>query len=123
MKKYLILFLVTWSIGCSEQPVEKTPKGVLPIDKMTAVMIDIQLIEAGIVVRKYNRTQRKDQITDYYRALYHKHKITKETFDLSLQYYTDHPGQLEEIYESMMEKLSELEAKAENEKADTSAVE
>ena len=110
-------------MSCSEQPVEKLPKGVIPMDKMTAIMVDIQLIEAGIVVRKYNRTQRKNQITDYYLALYHKHDISKETFDLSLQYYTDHPGQLEEIYESMMEKLSELEAKVENEKVDTSAVE
>jgi len=123
MKKYLILSLVVLSLGCGEQPQNALPEGVLSIDKMTAIMVDVQLIEAGIVVRKYNRTQRKDQITDYYRALFNKHEVSKQTFDLSLQFYTDHPDQLEEIYEGLMERLSELQAEIANEKVDTSAVE
>ena len=123
MKKFLIVWVLAGCWACSEKSVEAIPDDVLPIEKMTAIMVDVQLIEGGIVIRKYNKTQRKDQITDYYKSLYFKHEISKEIFDYSLKYYTDHPGKLEEIYERMLEKLSELEAEVENEKSDTSSVE
>ena len=113
--------VVCFSLGCSEKPAEPIPGDVLRIEKMTDIMLDVQLIEGGIVIRKYNKTQRKGQIIDYYKSLYHKHKISKETFENSLKYYTDHPDKLEKIYDGMLERLSKLEAEVQNEKPDTSA--
>ena len=121
MKKYLILVVLSLGFGCGEKPVESVPIDVLSIQEMTAIMVDVQLIEGGIVIRKYNKTQRKGQITDYYKSLYHKHKVSKETFKNSLNYYTDHPDKLEEIYDGMLERLSKLEAEVQNEKPDTSS--
>ena len=79
-------------------------------------MVDIQLIEGGIVIRKYGRSQHVDQIKEVYKALYTKHDIGKKEFDLSMKYYTDHPDRLEEVYDGMLEKLSKLEAEVSNEK-------
>ena len=107
-------------LGCSEKPDTPIPKGVLSIEKMTEIMVDVQLIEAGIVIRKYNKTQRKEQIMDYYRSLYLKHNTDKQTFENSLKFYTDNPDKLELIYDRILEKLSKLEAEVENEKVDTS---
>jgi len=121
MKKYLILFIVSLFMACAEEPIEVIPIDVFSIEKMTAVMVDIQLIEGGIVIRKYNKTQRQGEIVEYYKALFEKHQISREEFDYSFKYYTDHPEKLEEVYEKMLEKLSELEAEVGNEKVDTSA--
>ena len=121
MKKYLILLGLVFGLGCGEKPDESVPIDVLSIQEMTEIMVDVQLIEGGIVIRKYNKTQRKGQIADYYKSLYHKHKISKETFENSLKYYTDHPDKLEEIYDGMLERLSKLEAEVQNEKPDTSS--
>jgi len=121
MKKYLMSIVVCLSLGCSEEPAEQIPGDVLPIEKMTDIMLDVQLIEGGIVIRKYNKMQRKEQISDYYKSLYHKHKVSKETFESSLKYYTDHPDKLETIYDGMLERLSQLEAEVQNEKPDSSA--
>ncbi len=121
MKKYLILLGLAFGLGCGEKPDESVPIDVLSIQEMTEIMVDVQLIEGGIVIRKYNKTQRKGQITDYYKSLYHKHKVSKETFEHSLKYYTDHPDKLEEIYDGMLERLSKLEAEVQNEKPDTSS--
>ena len=121
MKKYLILIAVCLGLGCSEKSGEPIPGDVLPIEKMTDIMLDVQLIEGGIVIRKYNKTQREGQIADYYKSLYYKHKVSKDAFESSLKYYTDHPDKLEKIYDGMLERLSQLEAEVQNEKPDSSA--
>lgn len=119
MKKYLNLFVLTLFLGCAEKEIEPIPADVFSIEKMTNIMVDIQLIEGGIVIRKYSKTRHADRIEKVYKALYKKHEISQEEFELSMRFYTDHPDKLEEVYDGMLEKLSELEAKVANDKPDS----
>lgn len=116
MKKYFILFILAGLLGCAQKPEEPIPASVLSIEKMTHIMVDIQLVEGGLVIKKHNKSQQRDRIKDVYKALFDKHSTTKEKFTQSLRYYTDHPGKLENIYEGMLENLSELEAEVATEK-------
>jgi len=92
---------------------------VFSIEKMTDVMMDIQLIEGGIVIRRYGKTVHADRIVEVYKALFKKHGISKKDLDFSMGYYTDHPDRLEEVYDRMLQKLSKLEAEVANEKPDS----
>lgn len=119
MKKYLILFVLALSAGCIEKEVEPIPSSVFSIERMTDIMVDIQLIEGGIVIRRYGKTVHADRIVEVYKALFKKHGINKQDLDFSMHYYTDHPKRLEEVYDRILERLSELEAEVANEKPDS----
>ena len=118
MKKYLIPFALSILLSCAEKEVEPIPDHIYSIEKMTAIMMDMQIIEGGIVIRQYNKTQHHERISKVYRAMYNKHGITKDELDLSMRYYTDNPDKLEEVYDRVLERLSELDAKVANEKPD-----
>ena len=118
MKKYLIPFALSILLSCAEKETKPIPDHIYSIEKMTAIMMDLQIIEGGIVIRQYNKTQQRERISKVYRAMYNKHGITQDEFDLSLKYYTDNPDKLEEVYDRVLEKLSELDAKVANEKPD-----
>ena len=116
MKKYLIFFLLTLFVACSEPEAVEIPAEILSMERMTAIMMDIQLIEGGIVVKNYNKTRKRDEITEYYKAIFKKHEISQKEFDRSIKFYTGHPGLLEEVYDGILVKLSEYQAEIENQK-------
>ena len=69
-------------------------------------MVDVQLLEGLIAVR----TIEEEQINYYYNATFEKHGIDKNTFDLNIQYYIEHPEELEVIYQDVITELSKKQA-------------
>ena len=98
-------FILVLLFSCKEKS-KPLPSGILDNAKMTEVMVDIQLLEGLIAVR----TIEEEQINFYYNATFEKHGIDKNTFDLNINYYIEHPAELEVIYQDVITELSKKQA-------------
>ncbi len=74
------------------------------------IMMDIHLAESGV------KTMNPDSVAinnkTYYNFIFNKHHISEEHFTKSLNFYTDNPELLQEIYTKMIEEMSKNEADA-----------
>ena len=113
MKKFFAPIIFLLFVSCS-QPTEEIPGNILSVEQMTAIMVDIQLIEGGVVIMKYNKDKDHNEILDYYRSLYQAHQINKPLFDKSLKYYCERPDLFVQIYDGVIIQLSEIQAEVEN---------
>lgn len=88
----------------------------LPAKKMQAVLTDLHLAESYSMVLKNNSlsqptTKNLDSLAVYYASIFKHHDITNEQFNSSLEWYKDHPQDLDSIYASMLPEFSKLQSK------------
>jgi len=115
MKKIFIPLIFPLFVSCSH-PADEIPSNILSVKQMTSIMVDVQLIEGGVVIMKYNKDKDRKEIVNYYRLLYEVHQIDKPLFDKSLKYYCERPDLFVEIYDGVIIQLSEIQAEVENKK-------
>jgi len=114
MKKFLILVLVTVCMSCSdEEGAQRMPDGILTKQEMVELLVDIQLIEGGIIIRKLDEKKFGEEINAYYQKAFKKHGLTKETFEYNMRYYTDNPEILDAVYEEVINEISRQQAESE----------
>lgn len=114
MIRYSIIFLFLGIIlfSCYHGNNEKNnePETIVPFDKMANIVTDIQIAE-GIIIN--NRSARMNMDKAYKDSLYHKifhhHGITLEIFKDNINYYNNNPGQMEQMYELVLENLSKMQ--------------
>jgi DNA uptake protein ComE-like DNA-binding protein len=73
-------------------------------------MIDVQLSESLRTQRGVRERNEGIDSPELYQAIFEKHEISKEKFLLSYDYYKEHPGEMELVYEAVLDSLSRLEA-------------
>ncbi len=115
MKKFIILASLAFFASCNQEA-EEIPTNILSVEQMTAIMVDIQLIEGGVVIMKFNKDKNREEIIKYYGSLYKAHEIDKPLFDKSLEYFCKRPELFVEIYDGVINKLSEIQAEVGNKK-------
>jgi hypothetical protein len=99
-----LLFLFSFLFACSQSgPV---PKNVLPPKKMEAVLWDAILADetADYYIQKDSSVNALTKHVHLYQQLFQIHKITKEDFKRSLQFYENHPLLLKPIFDSLQKK-------------------
>jgi len=106
--RYKLLFLLIM-ISCSTAEEETIPENILRPEKFTAVMIDVQITE-GMRAQGIDIVFKGDSTIGPYEQIFDKHTITKEVFEVSYDYYLERPGQMELIYEQVLDSLSKLDA-------------
>lgn len=105
-RTYILLLLALLMAGC-KTVVEEKP----PMDDTTMVNF---LIEAHLMENYYNininhHTTASDSLKRAtYEALFDKFHIQKEDFEQSMDFYTHHEQQLEEIYMKVRDSLNVL---------------
>lgn len=82
----------------------------LPPDKMEKVLSDIQIAEVAATVAVYDSVQQapiksNDSLAIYYAEVLAHHQITLQQFRQSLDWYREHPADLDTIYLRAMNKL------------------
>lgn len=95
---YLVLFIVVLCYSCGRRP-----RHVLPEDKMTDVLYDIQLAQA--IYRsdaQFNTDERKDALVE---SVLRKHKISQADLDSSLLWYSDNIEYYMAINDSVASRL------------------
>lgn len=110
LKSIVAFLLISVFISCGKKTVS-IPSDVLPKKQMIEVMTDVQLAEAAKDVAM-SEDKTKNTIQEYYAFIFNKHRITKEQFQKSFDFYKTHPELMEEIYSEVINRLSELQAKS-----------
>jgi Domain of unknown function (DUF4296) len=105
----LIAFLmVLGSSSCKEaQP--------LPLNVMSKILLKMHLAEsyAQALPKRENSTVYKDpdSLLKHHAVILDEHRISKEEFEKSLNYYKKHPDLLDSIYQLILADVAILQAK------------
>jgi hypothetical protein len=105
----LLLSLLVFS-SCSKKEQQH-----LSSEKMQQIMLDVNLAEAYSAVVKSDslkpRSERNlDSLAVFYRSVFKHYNVTREEFEQSLEWYKQHPEQLDSVYGQMIPQMSKLEA-------------
>ncbi|WP_276495783.1 DUF4296 domain-containing protein [Pontibacter litorisediminis] len=107
---FSILFCVSL-LGCQSQSGEK-PKDMIPQEEMVRILADIHTVEAMIesnvtypdtAMMTYNKEQEK---------ILEQHNVTPEQFKSTYNYYLENIGEMNKLYEVVVDTLSMRESKA-----------
>ena len=100
----LILCLILLSCGA---PKTKIPQDILSENSFIDLLKDIHLAEAKFELLKTKGMENaKNELAHNYSAIYETHQITAYDFDKTIDYYAQHPEQLEKIYTRVLEQLT-----------------
>lgn len=124
MKKLSIIILFFLLVtACGRKEKGFMPERLLTEQEMITLMTDVQIIEADINRQKTQERERdlndttkvepKDYVAisrDYYAQLFEHYGITDSIFTQNIQYYTEHPADLERIMDSVMQRLMKEQA-------------
>jgi hypothetical protein len=104
MSRFVFFLLISFfMIGCSGN---KVPKNVLPQKKMEAVLWDVLLADqtAEYYIQKDSSINALQKHVGLYQQLFQIHKISKEDFKRSLQFYESHPQLLKPVLDSLQKR-------------------
>ena len=112
MKKNIVIVFVFFFIwSCVEKEIT-IPENVLKQNEMTSILTDFHIAQSAV-----NDKIRIDSslytMNDYLIYILKEHKTQKKDFTRSLKFYSDHPGMLKLVYDSVITNLSRMEARDE----------
>lgn len=114
MRSLLILGLFIIIFSCKSS----VPKDILPPKKMQTVLWD--MMQADEMAEYYSTSDSGfkgiDKHTVYYQNIFAIHKVSKESFKKSLDYYKDHPASLKQILDSLQRFAQPLQKSDTNKK-------
>jgi hypothetical protein len=115
MKRWFHIFLIPLFFACndSDQLLNSRPSGVLSKEKMTQVILDINLAESSMRFGNVQHTMISDSIyqKSQYLEVFSKNDVKPEDFNKSLMYYAEHIDDLNDIYTAVINRLTEMQAK------------
>lgn len=107
MRKFFYLVCVAVLFAACERPLN-----VLNTDDMAAVLADIHVAEATMTNKiSYASLDIKRA---YYEGIFEKHNISRETFNKSIDWYSRHPKEFEEVYAQVIVLVTEKQEQVNN---------
>ena len=112
LKLIKLLFVVVLFFSCAPTggDEELIPKYVLTEEKLISVLMDSYLSEGASGINIKNVSGEKFDSTYLFNPL-KDNNLDKVIFDSTMAYYTRHPKKLKLIYDKVLAKLSEAQAK------------
>ena len=106
---FIFLFAGMLMVACSQG--ESVPKNVLPPAQMQNVLWDVMLADeaADYYVQKDSSLNALAIHADWYQQVFQIHKISKEDFKRSLQFYESRPDLLKPIFDSLQKRAEKLQ--------------
>lgn len=99
----IVFLLVALFSACDRQT--QLPPDVLDRAKFTAVLTDMQLIEARMNHELVVQPRDQVPMADYYEEAFRNNGVTKEQFVTSFEHYAQDPAVLKAIYEEVITEL------------------
>ncbi len=121
-QQYCILLFITLMSACANEPIEEKPTSVLSSKKMAEILLDVQLLEASLNINRYPIDTSSSSPTAPTLEIFEKNNITPQQFRESMRYYSNHLDTLNYIYELVLNDLSKLKARVENEQKKPKAI-
>jgi hypothetical protein len=115
-KKAVFFFTFLLFFACSPFSKKKRRDNILSVQKMSEVMVDINLLESALnmnVAQVDSITQKKEQL---FLEILKKHHMEQKQYNENFEYYTNHLDSLDKIYQLVLIDLSKRKAKVMNEK-------
>lgn len=107
MRKLFYLGCIALLLASCDHPIN-----VLDADDMAAVLADIHVAEA--TMNNKISYASLDIKRAYYEGVFEKHGISHETFNKSIDWYSHHPKQFEEVYAQVIALVTEKQEKVNN---------
>ena len=99
-------------LNIKEKPKSEDNQSIIPIEKFTKLIVDIQLIEAKFETIKFkNELKAKAILQNDYDSILNLHKITYDDFENSIKYYSLRDNELEIIYTNALEEIKKENSK------------
>ena len=99
-----IVCLIFLSCGA---PKTEIHQDILSENSFIILLKDIHLAEAKFELHKTKGMENaKNELAHNYSTIYETHEITADDFKKTLDYYAQHPEQLEKIYTRVIEQLT-----------------
>lgn len=108
MKRIILIGIALVTFSCSQEQVE-TPGHILEKDELVDVQVDLYLAEAAHNMSVLKPDSADTEYKSLFEMVLKKHNITKQDYESSLRYYAIDNESLNEIYDSMLVKLTHLE--------------
>ena len=116
----LALFFAMSFVACSESEKEENqikidkPSPFVERDEIVDLIVDLELAEAAIKrMASYGESTAKTT-SFYYDYMFEKWGITFEQYNDIINYYSQDPVEMENIYADVISKLSEMQSKVRN---------
>jgi hypothetical protein len=103
----VILLCSTLLFSC-----ERKPKEVLSEEKLSTVIVDLQIMNGTINVANIN-SWNKHTRNAYFKAVLDKNSVTEAQLDSSLSWYSKKPKELLKVYDKAAEKLKKMQEELE----------
>jgi len=118
MKKVFFISSFVFLLSCADTNKVNIPDAVLSQEKMAAVLFDVHLLEASMNLddTNVNKLSAAGNNTNLVFDVFQKHGISKNTYDISFEFYTQHPALLSHVYELVINDLSKMQAQVMNKK-------
>jgi hypothetical protein len=101
----LILLLLVAAVSCRG----KHGRYIIPEKKFLEVLVDIHLADGMAMDNmRYNEKFVFDSAS-LYESVFSKHEVTREQFDSTMQYYSAHPDDFQELYNILTSRLKRME--------------
>ena len=112
-KKSLILHFILLLLftGCSDGESSKAPDNVINESQMIGVLTDICTVEARFQRRlTTTHVSNTEMVLHNYNVVFEAHDITLTQFKDSYAYYEETPEQMQQIFDSVIVRLTEKQA-------------
>ena len=114
-KFYLIIVIILFS-SCNSNNENKIPDGIIPESKMITIITDLHLTDATLNIKHISKRSNNKEIAKYYKSVLKKYGYSRLQFNKSIEYYSDEPEKLDEIYDKVLEELSKKQEMVKKEK-------
>ena len=109
MRIFLMTVLAFLIFACSFSSV---PKGILTEDEIIPVLVEIHLAESIFTARYSMQVTRPNYLEDLYLSVLKKYNLDQKTFEKSVLYYGKHPDKYKPVYDEVLNRLLEMNAKS-----------
>jgi len=115
MKKLILLFGIislSWLAPSCQDPTSGPDYPALHADTLVNILVDMHLSDAGVVAGDGGDEPAASDHSARHLDVLQRHHVTQEDFRQSMRYYSEHPDELVEIYDQVIESLTRLQGKA-----------
>lgn len=107
-KPLVILTSLLFLVACKNEPERAMPSVLLPENQMVDVMVDVQIMESIINVRKNTNKKTLYLRTRGFDTIFSHHGINDSIFIENFNYYSDNPATMLRILDSVTARLTKM---------------
>jgi len=104
----LLLFVSCGRPAPSEKENTLPADSVIPEKKMTSLLVDVHLLEGGLMIRRNRGDQDKAWTQEAYRKLFLRYNVSRTQFMANLEYYQRDPKNFTRMYDTVLVRLDKL---------------